>query len=56
MTYWVNDMAVVLGYITPHMILVALDTGLAIAGVLFFLYFGRSMRRLTKAAAVHSFE
>lgn len=56
MTYWINNMAATQGYITPHMILIALDTGLALAGVLFFVYFGKTMRRLTKTAAVHSFE
>lgn len=49
-------MAAIEGYITPHMILLALDTGLALFGVLFFVYFGKTMRRLTKTAAVHSFE
>ena len=56
MTYWINNMAATQGYITPHMILIALDTGLALAGVLFFVYYGKTMRRLTKTAAVHSFE
>jgi len=56
MTYWVNDMAAQVGYITPHMILLALDTGLALAGIAFFVYLGKSMRRLTRNAAVHSFD
>lgn len=49
-------MAATIGYITPHMILIALDTGLALIGICFFVYFGKSMRTLTKTAAVHSFE
>lgn len=56
MTYWINTMAATIGYVTPHMIFIALDTGLALAGVFFFFYFGKTMRRLTKSAAVHSFE
>jgi len=56
MTYWINTMAATMGYVTPHMILIALDTGLALAGVFFFFNFGKTMRRLTKSAAVHSFE
>lgn len=54
MTYWINDMAATKGYIIPFMILLAMDAGLALAGIVFFVYLGKNMRRLTKSAAVHS--
>ncbi|TKA55492.1 hypothetical protein B0A49_11454 [Cryomyces minteri] len=53
MTYYINDWAIKSGFIPPLMLLMAITCGFATIGLVFFTYFGKTMRRMTRNAKVH---
>ncbi|OBT81140.1 hypothetical protein VE02_10348 [Pseudogymnoascus sp. 03VT05] len=55
MTYYYNDWVVTAGFTPPLMMIMALTVGFSLVGTILFPYFGKSMRRWTRASKVHSF-
>ncbi|KAK9448269.1 major facilitator superfamily domain-containing protein [Limtongia smithiae] len=53
-TYFANNWAVASGYNPPVMLLMGITAGSALVLLVFFTYFGKTMRRLTKNHKVHS--
>lgn len=55
MTYYYNDWVVTSGFTPPLMMIMALTVGFSLVGTILFPYFGKSLRRWTRASKVHSF-
>lgn len=54
MTYYMNDWATKSGYIPPVMLLLAMNVGITLFGMVVFMFFGKTFRRWTKDSKVHS--
>ena len=54
MTYYMPDWAASKGFIPPVMMMMALTVGIPLIGVVVFIFFGKSCRRLTRHSTVHS--
>lgn len=55
MTYYMPDWAAGEGFIPPVMMMLAMTVGITLLGVILFIFFGRSCRRLTRDSKVHGF-
>ncbi|KAL5387000.1 hypothetical protein PMIN02_008276 [Paraphaeosphaeria minitans] len=54
MTYYMNDWATNSGYISPVMLLLAMNVGITLLGMVVFMFFGKTFRRWTKDSKIHS--
>jgi hypothetical protein len=55
MTYFINDWAVKNGFIPPLMLLMAMTVGFSLIGGIFLYFYGKTMRRWSRNAKIHSF-
>jgi MFS family permease len=55
MTYYMPGWAVADGFVPPVMMIMAMTVGISIIGVVAFMFFGKSCRRLTRNSKIHSF-
>ena len=55
MTYYYNDWAASAGFTPPLLMIMALTVGFSLVGTVLLPYFGKSLRRVTRASKVHGF-
>jgi len=55
MTYFINSWAEEAGFIPPLMLNMAMTVGFSLLGMIVFIWCGKTMRRWTKDAVVHTF-
>lgn len=54
MIFFFNDWAATGGYLSPVLTLMALAVGFAVLGLLVFVPYGKSFRRMTKDSKLHA--
>ena len=54
MTYYINNWAADDGFIPPLLSLMAMAVGFSLTGVVFFMFFGKELRRCSRNSKVHS--
>jgi hypothetical protein len=55
MTYYYNDWSTSAGFTPPLITIMALTVGFSLVGTVLLPYFGKSLRRITRASKVHGF-
>jgi hypothetical protein len=55
MTYFINDWAVKSGFIPPILLLMAMTVGFGLIGGILLYFYGKTMRRWSRNAKIHSF-
>ncbi|EHY53527.1 hypothetical protein HRR83_003732 [Exophiala dermatitidis] len=55
MTYYINDWAAESGFTGPFMLLMGMTVGFSLVGMVVLMVYGKTFRRWTKDAKVHSF-
>ena len=54
MTYYINNWVVTDGFIPPLLLLMAMTVGFSLTGMVFFMFFGKELRRRSRNSKVHS--
>jgi MFS family permease len=56
MTYFINDLSTNLGPISPVMLLMAITVGPGIIGIVGFLLYGKTLRKISRNSKFHNFD